>query len=689
MAKIDTSITTGSISSINKTPSVSVGSGGRVIDSNAQILAKTLSSVNSVLGDYVKEKTLEKGKADALEGANAINGVTLEEAKELHKAGFPDIKNEWARYGAYKQYASNASDNFVFEFQKEYLENQYSKEWNWQTALSEKMSGFSQDKTNDVYFDTAVNAANETLKKWVNGQELEKESKLLTERVNKDTAFAITTIPDKIATKLEVQFHEDYAMPYDYDTGEYELEKQKYFLENFSKQWDEELQIIKDNLNPAITLSDLDGLIIEAGESHLVTDGRFASFYKKMLTERRPDGTPSIAENPKWNEAAAALIEKIDSMEGVNNFEADFMSGNLQNYDNKDYNKMSSELIEQKIKMVMAGNNEIDSAQAFEIVVQGLLPAIKDNPPIPYLKDILSRNISRDNPSNNQSRLALSLAIQLNKNGMLGAYFNKDNKMSTFWSIAVMKAKSGQNPDDILKELAQYSGNFKSYTTLVSENKEAFKNTFSNLDMLKPKNKQIIYSRGEYFKNVVGSEWEASLKNWVEINYEEYNGVLYSKNELQELGINAEDYDASKVLIAKMLANKLKITSDVIDSDWDVAELNYIVDDSEVPVSTRDSKKPLDLLIDNYELIINTEDGEISLGVKAADFEYQVPATMTTKDGTFWLTVPKAEFKAELVKLKEELDAKLKKEAFELSVKKKKARLLSETLQEQTKEVMP
>ena len=493
----------------------------------------------------------------------------------------------------------------------------------------------------------------------------------------------------KVATKLEVQFHEDYAMPYDYDTGEYELEKQKYFLENFSKLWDEELQIIKDNLNPAITLSDLDGLIIEAGESHIATDGRFASFYKKMLTERRPDNTPAIIENPKWNEAATALIEKIDSMEGINNFEADFMSGNLQNYDNKDYNKMSSDLIEQKIKMVMASNNELDSAQAFEIVVEGLLPAIKDNPPIPYLKDILSRNISRDNPSNNQSRLALSLAIQLHKNGMLGAYFNKDNKMSTFWSIAVMKAKSGQNPDDILKELAQYSGNFKSYTTLVSENKEAFKNTFSNLDMLKPKNKQIIYSMGEYFKNVVGSEWEASLKNWVEINYEEYNGVLYSKNELQELGINAEDYDASKVLIAKMLANKLNITSDVIDSDWDVAELNYIVDDSEVPVSTKDSKKPLDLLIDNYELIINTEDGEISLGVKAADFEYQLPATMTTKDGTFWLTVPKAEFKAELVKLKEELDAKLKKEAFEKSVKKKKARLLSETLYEQTKEVMP
>ena len=687
MAKIDTSITTGSINSINKTPSVNVGSGGKVIDSNADILAKTLSSVNSVLGEYVKKKTLEKGKEKALEGANAINGVTLEEAKELHKAGFPDIKNEWARYGAYKQYASNSSDNFVFEFQKEYLENQYSKDWNWQTALSEKMSAFNEGKQNDVYWESAMVSANETIKKWVNGQELEKESKLLTERVNKDTAFAITTIPEKIATKLEVQFHEDYAMPYDYDSGEYELEKQKYFLENFSKLWDEELQIIKDNLNPAITLSDLDGLIIEAGESHVATDGRFAAFYKKMITERRPDNTPAIIENPKWNEAAEALLEKIDDMEGINNFEADFMSGNLQNYDNADYNKMSSELIEQKIKMVMA-TNKVDSAQAFEIVVEGLLPAIKDNPPIPYLKDILSRNISRNNPSNPQSRLALSLAVMLHKNGMLGAYFNKDNKMSTFWSIAVMKAKAGnQSPDEILKELAQYSGNFKSYTTLVSENKEEFKNTFSNLDMLKPKNKQIIYSMGEYFKNVVGDGWETALTDWVGINYEEYNGVLYSKNELQELGINAEDYDASKVLIAKLLAKKLNITSDVIDSDWNVAELNAIVDYNEIPEAK--DKEVLDLIIDNYELIINTEDGELSLAVKQADFEYQLPATMTTADGTFWLTIPKAEFKAELLKIKTEIDEKKKKEAFEKSVKKKKARLISEKLHEQTKEIMP
>ena len=689
MAKIDTSITTGSISSINKTPSVSVGSGGRVIDSNAQILAKTLSSVNSALGDYVVKKEKEKATEQTLEGANAINGVTLEEAKELHKAGFPDIKNEWARYGAYKQYASNASDNFVFEFQKEYLENQYSKEWNWQTALSEKMSGFSQDKTNDVYFDTAVNSANETLKKWVNGQELEKESKLLTERVNKDTSFAITTIPEKIATKMEVQFHEEYAMPYDYDTGEYAAEKEKYMLENFSRMWDEELQDIKNNLNPAITLSDLDGLIIEAGESHVATDGRFAAFYAKMLTERRPDGTPSIAENPKWNEAAASLLTKIKGLEGLNNFEVDFNSGNTQNYDNADYNKNASELLKQKIKIIKATNKNISEAQAFEEAVTLMLPAIKNNPPIPYLKDILSRPISRD--TTEQSRLAFSLALQLHQNGMLGNYFNKDNKMSVFWSIAVMKAKAaGENaqPDQILKEIGQYAGNFKSYTTLVSENKEEFKNDFSNLDMLKPKNKQIIYTMGEYFKNISGEEWKESLINWVDINYEEYNGVLYSKNELQELGINAEDYESSKILIAKMLSEKLDVTSDVIDTDWDRADLMYIADYDEPQQSTK--KEPLDLMIEDYELIINTMDGEISLGVKAADFEYQLPATMTTKDGqVYWLTVPKREFKAKLIELKKQQTEKSAKDAFEKAEKKKKARALSEKLYNETKDMIP
>ena len=672
MAKIDTDITTGSISSIGTTPSVNVGSGRRIIDSSSQVLAKSLSGVSEALGKYVQIKEKEKATEATVEGANAINGMTLEDARELHKAGFPDIKNEWARYGAYKQYASNASDNFVFEFQNEYYANQNSKEWNWQTALAEKTATFNAGKENDVYFESAMLNANETIKKWTNGEELVKESKLLTQRVNKDTSFAITTIPEKIKTKLEVQFMEDYAMPYDYDSGEFEAEKQKYMLENFTKAWDEELQIVKDNLNPAITLSDLDGLIIEAGESHVATDGRFAAFYAKMLTERRADGTPSIAENPRWNEAAAALLAKIAGLEGLDNFESDFNSGKTMNYDNSEYNKNANELLKQKIKIIKANNSNISDAQAFELAIDGMLPALKNNPPVTYIKDILSRTISRG--STEQSRLAFSLAIKLHENGMLGAYFNKDNKMSVFWSIATKKHQAGEDPDKILKEIGQYSNNFKAYTTLVSENKEEFNNDFSDLDMFKPKNKQIIYTMGEYFKNIIGEDgWKEGLINWVDINYEEYGGVLYSKNELQELGINASDYEFSKKVIAKMLVKKLDMTSH-IDSDWETADLNRIVDIMDLPPE----EQPVDFEIGDYELIINSQDGELSLGVKAADYDYQLPATMTTEDNqVFWLTVPKKEFKQKLLEMKNEQNTLAAERARLKSIEIEKAKALA------------
>ena len=191
--------------------------------------------------------------------------------------------------------------------------------------------------------------------------------------------------------------------------------------------------------------------------------------------------------------------------------------------------------------------------------------------------------------------------------------------------------------------------------------------------MMKPKNKQIIYAMGEYFKNVAGEDWKVGLIDWVEINYEEYGGVLYSKNELQDLGINAEDYEFSKKVIAKMLAKKLELT-DNIDSDWEVGDLNRIVDVMELPPE----KQPVDFDIESYELIINPEDGELSLGVKAADYDFQLPSTMTTTDGNvYWLTVPKKEFKQKLIEMKNEQNVKAADEARLKDIKINKAKDLA------------
>ena len=75
-----------------------------------------LQDFNPALKEFVVDKTKEKGKEQALEGANAINGMTIEEAREATKQVF-HIENPWARYGAYKQYAVNSANQFLYDAQ--------------------------------------------------------------------------------------------------------------------------------------------------------------------------------------------------------------------------------------------------------------------------------------------------------------------------------------------------------------------------------------------------------------------------------------------------------------------------------------------------------------------------------------------------------------------------------------------
>ena len=117
----------------------------------------------------------------------------------------------------------------------------------------------------------------------------------------------------------------------------------------------------------------------------------------------------------------------------------------------------------------------------------------------------------------------------------------------------------------------------------------------------------------------------------------------------------------------------VKMTSH-IDSDWEAGDLNRIVDIMDLPPE----KQPVDFEIEDYELIINSEDGELSLGVKAADYDYQLPATMTTEDNqVFWLTVPKKEFKKKLLEMKNEQNTLAAERARLKSIEIEKAKALA------------
>ena len=82
MAEIDTGINIDvPIKSYSDTPAVSVGRKTAQRDVGADALAKALKDISPVFEKWVTAKEKERATSSTLEGANAINGMTLEEAR--------------------------------------------------------------------------------------------------------------------------------------------------------------------------------------------------------------------------------------------------------------------------------------------------------------------------------------------------------------------------------------------------------------------------------------------------------------------------------------------------------------------------------------------------------------------------------------------------------------------------------
>ena len=200
---------------------------------------------------------------------------------------------------------------------------------------------------------------------------------------------------------------------------------------------------------------------------------------------------------------------------------------------------------------------------------------------------------------------------------------------------------------------------------------------------------------GEYFRNVIGDGWEDEMKSWVDRNYTIYNEKYYSKNILQEMGIQAEEFDYAKEVIAGILVDQMKLNKDeVVESDLDILMEDMALPDAfgYLDVSDEDLEgkktkvKGSQLILEDYELTLNPQDGTLSLSVAAGNIDYLLPATFTTKDGSVYqLNVPVNIFRAKLEEL-----AKIQKEKVRLeTIKKDKSRKKYLEMIELTKDIMP
>ena len=160
-------------------------------------LADTLAQINPTIKKLADQDLKQKAETSLEEGQAKINGMTLEEAKEAHKNGFPDIFNGWARYGAYKQYANNSVDNFIQDFKTDYWSKRNQEGYNWQDHYNESSAVYLEGKEGDEFFASAYNTGTEELRRWLNVKEFEKQQEELQFKVIGNTSLAIQNLPTK------------------------------------------------------------------------------------------------------------------------------------------------------------------------------------------------------------------------------------------------------------------------------------------------------------------------------------------------------------------------------------------------------------------------------------------------------------------------------------------------------------
>ena len=317
--------------------------------------------------------------------------MTLEEAREAHKTGFPDVFNGWARYGAYKQYAINSTDNFIQEFKNDYWTKRNEAGYNWQDHYNEFSQQYLADKQGDEFFTSAYNTGTEELRKWLNVKEFEKQQEDLQYRVIGNTSLSIQNLPTKVEEQLEIAFYE--ANPPMTLGKDYQERKAKFFQENMSKTFKDMFYKLKENRNPSLSLADFDDVVINEAELHSKLDGRFASEYIELLTTNRPDGTPAIINNPKYQDRVTKLVEDLRDAVNLNVNTQNWFVGNVGSMSKKDRKDLANDIFDKEFRIKKAEG--LSDADAFLSATLTIMPGMKRNEPVPQITELLQKPLTK------------------------------------------------------------------------------------------------------------------------------------------------------------------------------------------------------------------------------------------------------------------------------------------------------
>lgn len=633
MAKINTDI--GINVGIDNAPTPQDGNittaTSQIVGKNSmQELADIFATINPAIRDLTQKKIEEKAEKDFELGKAKINGMTLAEAETAHKNGFPSIMNGWAKYGAHKQYAINSVDGMISIFKDEYLTKRHEPNYDWRSHYDEYSSQFMASKEGDELFASAFNEATTGLRKWLNVKEFEKQEDKLKYTVIANASKQIQSLPEQVEQALEVAFYE--SNPPITLGKNYQERKSQFFRDNMSKTYLEMFNTIKENKNPALSLSEFDDIVISEAELHADLDGRFSVEFIEILTQGRPDGTPAIINNPKHQDRVVALVDKLRKSIELQQNTVQWWNGELASSGMKKSDRIevgTNAFDKEMNKNINAGDTNAD---AFLKATMTLIPAMGKNEPITQIVDLFDKPLS--SAYTEDAKLAFEVYATLDQRGLVGMYFKENDKNKYKFFIGDVLSKAGVAPQDIIRQLGTMDSMTKTFTQLTSDNKVQLEKGFS-ANMAYAPNRELAFTVAEYFKNInsdVNDNYINQTKEFIDKYYTDINGRYVSNYKLNQVGVTPDKYDTFKVSALEILEEKLKldkpkmITTDF--SGWLFTDVPHI-------------KIVKSIDINDYELIVN--DKADTLYFKRTDdgMMTDVPATIEYNNGEVaWLEVP-------------------------------------------------
>ena len=688
MVKINTDLNTNVQLENAPTPeAVSIGSGSRIVGkSGFEQLSDVLSSINPAIKALADKNLKQKNEASANEGAAKINGMTLEEAKNAHKNGFPDIYNGWARFGAYKQYANNSADKFIQDFKQDYLSQRNAPDYNWQDHYSQNSEQYLADKGDDEFFASAYNESTAKLRTWLNTKEFERQQDNLTTKIRQNTSYDLQALPHKVEEELEIAFYEDELLEegdgMNMNVKDYAVRKQKYFAENAEKMFEKLYYDVKNNKNPALDNVDFDEILIQEAKTHALIDGRFASSYIKFLTQNKPDGTPSTLNNPKFAPVVRQILKDLEGSNDLVNYAVNWSQGNVASYSKSDRKKFDNQLFDKEVAARTSAG--ASSAEAFLSTVVSLEQGMQLNEPIGRIEDLLSKPLSSF--TTEDSKLALEVYARLDKSGLAGIYFKENDKSKYKFFIANAMVQSGQDYRDVIREVGSMDFRTKEIITLNADDRKQLQNYAVNASYAP--NQELTQMIGEYFKNTMqeGSDYVKATGEFIDKHYADVNGRLVSNYKLKKLGVTPENYDVFKINAIELLKEKLNTEKDVIE---DSELIGFFFDETNPNVEGDAPNINRGIDLNNYEIIVNDERDTIMFKENLST-SLDVPATVEYKDGqTVWLEIPISVVKAQIDKKAEIQKIENEKARIKKDEEAKETKKIREEFNRQTESMVP